>query len=194
MKNILTALILFSSIAACFAQEKLEEQSRIASTVDSTHVQNVVLQQSFEVNVPIDSVWNAFTTSEGWKSWATAHAEVDLKVNGTIRTHYDANSKIDDEGGITLHIINYVPKRLLTLQAEITDNFPTFMKEDEKDLFNTILFEEVSPTKTRVVSYGIGYKLNDNYRALMKFFIRGNEETYLHLINYLETGEPTVNK
>ena len=29
---------------------------------------------------------------------------------------------------IVTHIINYVPRRLLTLQAEITDNFPEFMK------------------------------------------------------------------
>ena len=66
------------------------------------------------------------------------------------------------------------------------------MKEDEKDLYNTILFEELSPSKTKVISYGIGYKNNEKYMSLMKFFIQGNEQSYLNLISYLETGKPSV--
>jgi hypothetical protein len=81
---------------------------------------------------------------------------------------------------------------MLTLQAEITKNFPEFMKEDEKDLYNMILFEKISPTKTKVISYGIGYKHNEKYMSLMKFFIQGNEQSYLNLISYLETGKPSV--
>ena len=34
---------------------------------------------------------------------------------------------------------------------------------------------------------------NEKYQSLMKFFIQGNEQTYLNLIEYLETGKPTVN-
>ena len=106
--------------------------------------------------------------------------------------YYNKNGSIGDDSTITLHIINYIPKRMLTLQAELNKNFPEFMKEDEKDLFNTILFEEISPTKTKVTSYGIGYKKNEKYMSLMKFFIQGNEQSYLNLISYLETGKPSV--
>ncbi|MFK7787851.1 MAG: SRPBCC domain-containing protein [Crocinitomicaceae bacterium] len=194
LKNVLAVLILLSSTTVLFAQnDKDRKAPTVVSRVDSSHAQNVVLEQSFEVNVPIDSVWNAFTTKEGWESWATAKAEVDLKINGLIRTNYNKDGEIGDESTITLHIINYVPKRMLTLQAELTKNFPEFMKEDEKELFNTIIFEEVSPIRTKVISYGIGYKLNDKYRSLLTFFIQGNEQSYLNLISYLETGKPSVN-
>ena len=108
------------------------------------------------------------------------------------KTNYNKKGKIGDDTTITLHIINYVPKRMLTLQAEITKNFPDFMKEDEKDLYNMILFEEISSTKTKVISYGIGYKHNEKYMSLMKFFIQGNEQSYLNLISYLETGKSSV--
>jgi uncharacterized protein YndB with AHSA1/START domain len=190
--HLLLVLCLFPILTNAQNDSK-DAQTRITSKVDSSHAQNMVLEQTFVVHVPVDSVWNAFTTEEGWTGWATAQAEIDLKVNGTVRTHYDINGKLGDESSVTLHIINYVPNKLLTLQAEITSNFPGFMKEDEKDLFNTLVFEEITPTDTRVTSYGIGYKRNNKYRALMKFFIQGNEQSYMNLINYLETGEASVN-
>jgi len=186
--------LLFQIVLICFPIVLIAQstEKRVISTIDSSHTNNLILKQSFVVNVSIDSVWNAYTTKKGWESWATSIAEIDLKVNGLIRTNYDKNGKIGDDSTITLHIINYIPKTMITLQAELTKNFPEFMKADEKDLFNMILFEEISPSKTKVVSYGIGYKNNEKYMSLMKFFIQGNEQSYLNLISYLETGQPTV--
>ena len=145
------------------------------------------------VDVPLDSVWNAYTTQKGWESWVAAKAEIDFKINGVIKTSYNKDSNIGDESTNILHIINYIPKRMLTLQAELTNNFPEFMKADSKNLYNVILFERISPSRTKVISYGIGYKNNEKYMGLMKFFIRGNEQSHRNLISYLETGKPSVN-
>ena len=194
MKKLVFQLLLFCFPLVLIAQKPSEiAEKRVISVVDSSHTNNMVLRQTFEVNVPLDSVWKAYTTKKGWESWATSIADIDFKVNGLIRTNYNKDGKIGDDGTITLHIINYIPKRMLTLQAELTKNFPEFMKEDEKDLFNMILFEEITPSKTKVISYGIGYKNNEKYMSLMKFFIQGNEQSYLNLISYLETGKPSVN-
>lgn len=193
MKNKLFLALLLCVPIFSVAQtpEKIKE-NRIISVVDSSHADNVILKQSFVVDVKLDSVWNAYTTVKGWESWATSIAEIDFKVNGLIQTNYNENGKIGDDTTITLHLVNYVPKKMITLQAELTKNFPEFMKNDEKDLYNTILFEEMSPTKTKITSYGIGYKLNEKYMSLMKFFIQGNEQSYRNLIAYLESGKPSV--
>jgi uncharacterized protein YndB with AHSA1/START domain len=194
MKKLIFQLLLLCFPLVLIAQRPNEiAEKRVISVVDSSHTNNMVLRQTFEVNVPLDSVWNAYTTKKGWESWATSIADIDFKVNGLIRTNYNKDGKIGDDATITLHIINYIPKRMLTLQAELTKNFPEFMKEDEKDLFNMILFEEITPSKTKVISYGIGYKNNQKYMELLKFFIQGNEQSYLNLISYLETGKPSVN-
>jgi len=92
---------------------------RIASTIDSTSTPELVLIQEFTVNAPIDSVWNAYTTKRGWESWAVPIAEVDLKVGGFIKTNYNKEGEIGDSTTIATHIVNYVPKRLITLQAEL---------------------------------------------------------------------------
>lgn len=189
---------IFQLIVLCFpliliAQNtEGHKEKRVTSVIDSSQANNMVLKQTFVVNVALDSVWNAYTTKEGWESWATAKAEIDFKLNGLIKTNYNNDGEIGDDSTIYLHIINYIPKTMLTLQAELTKNFPKFMKADEKDLYNMILFEEIEPSKTKVTSYGIGYKNNKKYMSLMKFFIEGNEQSYLNLISYLESGKPSV--
>ena len=52
------------------------------------------------IEAPVDSVWAAFTTKEGQESWNVAHAEIDLKIGGKMRTHYDAAGRIGDSNTI----------------------------------------------------------------------------------------------
>lgn len=193
MKNKPLLVLFIFSFFLGYGQDKTSLEKRIFSRVDSTSIEALVLIQEFNVNVSVDSVWNAYTTKKGWERWATALAEVKLKNGGLIRTNYNKNGKIGDSTTIILHIKNYVPKKLITLQAELTNNFPEFMKEDEKDLYNLVYFEAISPNITKITSYGIGYKNNPKYKSLMKFFIKGNTMSYVNLISYLETGKPSVN-
>jgi len=187
---IISLLLVFSNISG---QDKIEiDKDRVVSVVDSTYINELVLIQEFNINVPLDSVWRAYTTEKGWESWAVAIADIDFKINGQIRTSYNKDGEIGDESTITLHVVNYIPNRMITLQAELTKNFPEFMKADEKDLYNVITFEELDKSKTKVTSYGIGYKNNQKYKSLMEFFIQGNAQSYLNLISYLESGVPSV--
>ena len=181
MKKILIILISVFLPSLIFAQEK-----RIVSKIDSTQTPELVLIQELTVKAPIDSVWNAYTTKKGWENWAVPLAEVDLKVGGFIKTNYNEQGKIGDSTTIFTHIINYVPKKLLTLQAEITDNFPEFMKDDAKDFYNVIYFDELENGDTNIKSFGIGYKNNPKYLSLMNYFIPANEKTLMNLIAYLE--------
>lgn len=162
--------------------------NRIISTIDSTRTPELVLIQEFTVQAPIDHVWKAYTTKEGWESWAVPLAEVDLKVGGKIQTNYNKDGIIGDSTTIVTHIVNYVPKRLITLQAEITDNFPEFMRKEADDFYNVIYFLELENGITKVQSFGIGYKNTPKYLQLIKFFIPANEKTLMNLITYLEKG------
>lgn len=190
MKNTILILFSFFLTSISFGQINGEfEQKRVMSTIDSTKTPELVLIQEFTVKAPIDSVWNAYTTKKGWESWAVAIAEIDLKVGGFIKTNYNKEGEIGDSTTIVTHIINYVPKRLITLQAAITDNFPDFMKKEAKDFYNVIYFDELENGMTNVKSFGIGYKSNPKYLSLMKYFIPANEKTLMDLISHLEKGE-----
>ncbi len=191
IKKTLILCLFFLQISHSQNQQTLEK--RITSRIDSTYLNELVLIQEFDIHVSVDSVWNAYTTKMGWESWATSLAEVNIKNGGFIRTNYNKNGYIGDSTTIVLHVKNYVPKKILTLQAELTKNFPEFMKDDEKNLYNLVYFKDLGPNRTKVTSYGIGYKNTKKYKSLMKFFIKGNTTSYVNLISYLETGKPSVN-
>ena len=94
MKKVLYILLLLHFPLVLVAQTTKNLENRVVSVIDSSTVDNMVLKQSFIVNVDLESVWNAYTTKKGWESWATAIAEIDFKINGIIKTNYNKAGKI----------------------------------------------------------------------------------------------------
>ena len=183
MKDFLViSLFLFSATI----QAQLDDQNRVTSIVDSSAAPDVVLTQSFIVDTPLELVWDAYTTGEGWEMWAAPLAQVNLTIGGKIRTNYNPNASLEDSTTNTLTIVNYVPLKLLTLQADVTKNWPVFMQKDHKRLFNVIVFEEINERQTKVISYGIGYTTDPDYMELMNYFIPANEGLLNKLITVLE--------
>jgi len=182
------------SIAAAWicltAATALAESPGISDAIRSeslrTAAGEIVLVQTADFDAPVADVWAAYTTGEGWMAWAAPAAEVDLRAGGTIRTNYTPGAKVGDPGTNTLHIVNYVPERILTLRAELTADWPEVMKEDDGKLMNVIVFEEVSDRSTRVRSYGVGYRDTPAYNDLMRFFIPANEHLLHKLKEHLE--------
>jgi len=146
----------------------------------------LVLVQEVLLEAPIRKVWDAYTTEDGWRAWASPKVEMDMRTGGTIRTHYGAKAKVGDPGTNTLHVLSLVPERLLILQAEVGERWPAIMKEDAANLMNVIVFEDLGAQRTRILSYGVGYKDSEAYRELMDFFIPANEGLFQVLKDLLE--------
>ena len=157
-----------------------------SSEVLKTDAGELVLIQEVSVSAAVEDVWAAYTTSEGWTGWAAPKAEIDLRVGGIIRTAYTGD--IGGENTNTLKIMNYVPNKLLTLRANVSDNWPEIMKKDAERLSNVILFESTGPNTTQIQSFGIGYTDSPELEQLMSFFIKANEGLLDNLKLYLESG------
>lgn len=182
----LVTLVALSMPQSSESPEPALEAEAIQSQLIKTDSNDLILLQEVVVEAPVEEVWNAYTTEEGWRSWASPVVEIDLRAGGTIRTHYGADAKIGDPGTNTLHILNYVPLRLLTLQAEVEDRWPEVMKQDAGNLMNVIIFESPTPAQTRILSYGVGYRDSEAYTELMNFFIPANEGLFKVLKSSLE--------
>ncbi|NQU49752.1 MAG: SRPBCC domain-containing protein [Planctomycetes bacterium] len=161
-------------------------EKAIQSRLIETGAEDLILLQEVIVEAPVQSVWNAYTTEEGWKAWASPAVEIDLRAGGLIRTHYGKDAHVGDPGTNVLHIINYIPERLLTLQADVEERWPEVMKLDAENLMNVILFESLGENRTKIMSYGVGYKNTEAYNELMNFFIPANEGLFKVLKDQLE--------
>ncbi len=174
---------------ACFAGAD-EPAPRISHSVDRTPEGQLTLTETVVIEAPVAEVWDAYTTSEGYASWAAPVAEADLRAGGTIRASYDPERGLEGDHVITLHIVNYVPQRLLTLRTDATENWPEVLKKDAENLYNVILFDALEPGRTRVTSYGLGYTDSPELRRMMGFFEQQNRGLYERLIAHLEGERP----
>jgi len=52
------------------------------------------------IEAPVEELWRVFSTGAGFTKLGPAQAEVDLRIGGRIRTHYDPQGVLGDEGDI----------------------------------------------------------------------------------------------
>jgi len=167
-----------------------EREEPIQHRVEVNAAGERMLIEEVIVEAPIAKVWWAYTTGPGMQAWAAPLAEVDLRAGGTIRTNYTPDGELGGPGTNTLHIVNWVPERVLTLRAELSDNWPELMQRDAGNLMNVVLFEELGPHRTRIESYGVGYGDDAAYDELLGFFAQANRGLYGELKRVLEEPEP----
>jgi len=82
-----TLILLFLCSAFLFSQDSDADSGvRIHSSIGSTHNPELVFIQEFNVATPVDKVWSADTTIEGWKNWDIRLAELDLLLEERLNT------------------------------------------------------------------------------------------------------------
>src|SRR2546423_7715630 len=69
------------------------------------------------VKAPIDQVWTAYTTKAGLESWMVAHAEIELKLGGKMKTRYDPKGTVDDAKAIENTILSYEPLHMVSFKV-----------------------------------------------------------------------------
>lgn len=181
---IASTLLVFSAVTVqAFPGDREPAAGRITYAVEPTPEGQLIVTETVVVYADPAEVWAAYTTAEGYAAWAATRATVSLEPGGTIKAWYGQE---DGEPAATLRIVNYVPQRLLTLQASVAGNWPEVLKKDAANLYNVILIEQLGPKKTKITSLGLGYSDSPELREMMKFFERANRGLYLKLIETLE--------
>jgi uncharacterized protein YndB with AHSA1/START domain len=128
------------------------------------------------VNAPLDQVWAAFTTKAGLESWMVAHAEIELKSGGTMKTQYDPKGTTDDTKAIVNTILSYDPMRMLSFKVtKPPQEFP--FPNAIQNMWTVVYFEAQGEKATRVREVCMGFRGTDESRKMREFFNRGNAIT-----------------
>jgi len=128
------------------------------------------------VNAPLDQVWAAYTTKAGLESWMAAHAEIELKIGGTMRVRYDPRGTVDDSKAIQNTILSYEPMRMLSFKVtKAPEGFP--FPNAIKNMWTVVYFEAQGEKATRVRGVSLGFGNDDESQKMREFFNRGNAVT-----------------
>lgn len=141
------------------------------------------------INAPVAAVWAAFTTPEGLRAWLAPHAEVDLRIDGMMRTNYNPDGRLGDAGTIENRILAYEPERLLVIRvAKPPANFP--FKDVVADMWTVIHFLPGPEGKTVLRTVGLGFDGREQSQKMKAFFQRGNDYTVAKLQERFPAASP----
>lgn len=150
------------------------EHIRNTSFIESSG--DKALQLTIDVPAPTHDVFDAFTTSEGFRSWAAPVARVDLKIGGYIEASYDASAALGNPGNIKNQIVAYVPDRLLVIRNVQAP--PGFANQGLFARTVTVIeLLALNPKNTRVTLTNAGYGPGPGFADVYRHFEWGNAYT-----------------
>jgi uncharacterized protein YndB with AHSA1/START domain len=128
------------------------------------------------IDAPVEVVWRAWTTNEGLRSWLAPHADIELRVGGTMRTNYDASGDLSDEQTIENMILSFEPHRMLSTRVtKAPADFP--FSDAVKEMWTVVYFEPREPGQTLVRVVSMGFTSEPESQAMRAFFDQGNATT-----------------
>lgn len=132
------------------------------------------------IAAPVSRVWAAWTTTDGLKAWLAPHVEIELRIDGLMRTNYAADGELGDPGTIVNRILAYEPERMLAIRVEkAPENFP--FREHIGDMWTVLTFTPVDSTHTHLRITGLGFTTDAASQEMRAFFERGNAFTLAEL-------------
>jgi len=145
------------------------------------------LQLGMDIPAPPHAVFEAFATSEGFKSWAVAVARIDLRTGGEIESSYDPKAKIGDPNNIKNQIVTFIPDHLLVIR---NIQAPTgFAGQGEFQKTVTVVeFDPIASGGTRVRLTNTGYGASPEAQTVYGHFEWGNAYTLAELKKRFESG------
>lgn len=128
------------------------------------------------VEAPLDTVWAAWSTSEGLRGWLAPHAEIDLRVGGLMRTNYDPAGVLGDRHTIENEVLSFEPGRMLSIRvARAPNDFP--FANAIRHMWTVLYLDEAGPGRTRLRVVSLGFRPDEESQRMRAFFDRGNTAT-----------------
>lgn len=132
------------------------------------------------VGAPVSAVWDAWTTTAGLKSWLAPHADIDLRIDGLMRTNYDPKGSLGDSGTIMNQILAFEPEKMLSIRvARAPERFP--FKNKIGDMWTVLYFQPMPDGKTQLRIVGLGFGADEESQRMKDFFKQGNAFTLSQL-------------
>lgn len=159
-------------LAAQPAAAQHETRSARVEEADGT----LTLVQELVIAAPMDRVWHAISTVEGWKSWAVPAGWRDADDPDVIETSYDPQARPGAPQNIRQRFLARIPGRMLAFK---TIKAPAGFAELDAFLHMHSVFElaDARDGRTHVRLTGVGYPRTASGTKLLGFFEQANATT-----------------
>ena len=179
MRGVSAALLLLAASPAAAQQIDVE----LASETDGTRT----LVHEVTVPAPLEEVWTAVATVEGWRTWAVPLAREVPGSPDRFETGYDAAAEPGAASTIEQQWIERIePYRVVFRTTRTPEGFPH--ADAYVRVTSSFLLTPVGAAETRVRLTGSGYPAGPAGDALIAFFREGNRVSLRQLHRRFAAG------
>ncbi|MES2304259.1 MAG: SRPBCC domain-containing protein [Gemmatimonadota bacterium] len=127
-----------------------------------------VVRYEFTVAAPRDSVWAAWTTERGLRSFFGPGSRIELRTFGEFQIQFDPNAKPGSRGAEGNVVLAFEPLRMLTTTWDAPPKFP--MARAQRTFLQITLAAE-SPRATRVTIQQSGFGAGEEWQQVYRYFL-----------------------
>jgi uncharacterized protein YndB with AHSA1/START domain len=140
------------------------DKSRFVEAKDQS---GKILVKEILVPATLEEVWNAWTTTEGVKTFFSSEAKVELAVGGSFEIYFLLDAPYGSQGSEGCRVLSYLPKKMLTFSWNAP---PEFGKLRGQHTIVVLRFDELEPGKVRVVLSQHGWGSGEQWDKLYDYF------------------------
>lgn len=175
------ALITVLALGACLSASA----QQVHTTNLVTESKERVLRIEGIIRATPKEVWKAFATEEGLKKWMAPVVALDLRVGGSLSTHYDKQASIGSPGTIRLGIVNYLESEIITYKVNLNSSFTPKARAEDQNLQEIVQIVPLTNGTTKVIASMIGWGTGKEWDDTYNFFAKGNAWTIEQLAKCL---------
>jgi len=128
-----------------------------------------ILSKEAVVAATIEEVWEAWTTTDGAKSFFAENASVELKVGAPYEILFDMFAPEGKRGSEGCHVLSFLPPEMLTIEWNAP---PDFGELRGQHTHVVILLEEIETRQTWMRLSQLGWGAGEKWDELYGYFDR----------------------
>ena len=159
------------TVVATFGASAAEENAAAEPGMPAPDTSPLV--HEIDLDVPVEEVWRVFSTAEGFRQLGVARAELDFRVGGTMRSHYDPKGVLGDPGTIEQTILAFEPRRMVAFRiTKPPKGFP--FTGAYKAMWSVATMTDLGQGRTHLRLAQLGYTPDPESQRMRAFFDQGN--------------------
>jgi uncharacterized protein YndB with AHSA1/START domain len=90
----------------------------------SAHAQDRAIDKQVRVKAPVDAVWQAWTTTEGIKSFFAPDARIEARVDGPFEVYINPYAPVGQKGADDMRFLSLQDRKMLTFTWNAPPSLP----------------------------------------------------------------------
>ena len=144
-----------------------------------------ILRKEIVVPAKREEVWQAWTTTEGAKTFFSSGAKVELKPGGPYEIYFILSNPYGHQGSEDCRVLSFLPLEMLTFEWNAPPEFGALRSQYT---LVVVQLEEIEPKKTRVRLSQLNWGKGKDWDRLYDYFDRAWGYVLNNLKKRFESG------